>query len=454
MAGQAPQIELTRDNVLRIHHPRLLTPQTYLTADVSATGTSLTVSDNEGFSDRDIVLFSGFNQPIAEIKRVNGAPSAGTTLTVIAVTFGHAKDTPLYKLPFNQIEISGTNTSGGSKTVITTVDLNVTDLWTEYDIAGGTAYSYYYVRYYNSYASSPYYGDYSDEIASTGFGPKTIGFIRRTAFSNLGVDFGGIFTSDWVYDQMYLCELDILKYKQNWGELVVLDYDNGSVTTGDARIALPTNIDLKKTNKGVLSVYIGVEDALEYVDWKEFQSLMRGVAQTTLASTAPIGATTLVLTDSDDFDDDGTVEIDETEYDYTANNRSTNTLSGLTALTAEITSGKNVWQNAESDLPDYYSINDGYIYWNCPVSSDYTGRSVFVDYFKTVTTLNSDGDEVSFSDPQLYIWWLEVAIKKRKNNGVIEPTDISLLKYEAGKRQLAERDKNPFKSKMMPMVPC
>lgn len=454
MAGQSPQVEFIRDNILRIHHPRLLTPQAYLTADVSATGTSLTVSDNEGLAQHDIILFDGFNNPTAEIKEVDAAVTAGTALTVTAMTFGHSRNTPLYKLPFNQVEISGTNTSEGTKTVIATVALKVTDQWTEYDIAGGTAYSYYYVRFYNSYASSPYYGDYSDEIAATDWGTKTVGFIRRMAFSNLGVEFGGMFTPEWVYDQLYLCELDLLKYKQNWGELVELDYDLGNIATGDERMAMPTDIDLSKTNKGILGIRIGTDTNLTYLDWKEFQDEMQGTAKTTVKTTAAVGATSLVLTDSSDFDDSGSVEIDEESYEYTANDRTTGTLSGLTALTAEITAGTNVWMNVTFGIPYYFSVKDGYIYWDCPIASDITGRNVYIDYFKTAQRPNSDGDEISFSDPQLYVDWLEIMIKKRKNNGTIEPTDISMLKYEKNKKQLAEKDKSPYKLKIVPKIPC
>lgn len=442
MAAQQPQLELVRDNLLRIFHPRLLTPSTYLTADVAAAGVTLTLANNDGFTDKDPVLLEGFGHPLAEIKAASATPSLGTSLSVAAVSFAHGINTPVYRLPFDQVEISGTNTSGGSKTTIATVDINPTAPYTEYNIAGGTSYSYYYVRFKNSLAASPFFGDYSDEIESTDFGVRTIGAIRRMAFGNLGVTYGeGAFTQDWVYDQIYQCESDVLKVKEAWSEMVVLDYDAGSVTTGMPRIALPSNIDLTKNNRGVLGVRIATGSNLDYLDWKGFQEEMDGTAYTTLASTAAIAATTLVLTDSSDFADSGTVTIAEVDYTYTTNTRSTNTLSGLTALSAEITAGAHVWQNVTFGDPSAFVVKDGYIYFDCALASDYSGQTVWLDYYKTAVRPNSDGDTVSFNDALLYVKFLEVAIKKRRANGEISLSDESLLKFNDIKKQLAMRDK-------------
>ena len=453
MAAQSPQLELAKDNLIRVYHPRLLTPSSYLTASVAAAGTALTVANNDGFADNDIVLFEGFGSPLAEIKDVTASPTYGTSLAVSAVTFAHPIDTGVYRLPFDQIQVSGTNTTGGTKTVIATVDINPTAPFTEYNIAGGTAYSYYYVRYYNSFATVPFYGAYSDEVAATDLAITSVGAIRRMAFQNLGVEFGGIFSPDWVYDQIYQCEVDVLKTKEAWGDMVVYDASLGTVTTGMPSVSLPSAIDLTKTNRGVLGIRIANGRNLEFMDWKEYQLAMEGVSYTTLATTAAVGATTLVLTDSADFDDSGTVNIAETEYSYTGNTRSTNTLTGLTALTAQIDSGAHVWSGATFGEPTSFSVNNGSIYFDVPVDADFVDRTIWCDYFKNAVRPDSDGDAVSFSDPLLYVKYLEYAIKKRKANGELPMTDESFVKFEAMKKQLALRDKSPYSSRIVPMIP-
>jgi len=452
MSYETPAIEMSKDNLIRVFHPRILTPSTYLTATVAATGTTLTVASNDGFADKDLVLLEGFNNPLAEIKQLSAGPTLGTSLTIAGVSFAHPLNIGVYRLPFNQVEISGTNTSGGTKTVIATVDINPTSPYTEY-LNTGTTYTYYYVRFYNSQATAPYYGAYSDEVAATDLAINSIGAIRRMAFNNLGVKYDGFFTPDWVYDQFFQCEVDVLKAKESWGQMVTYDASLGTVSTGMPSVALPSDIDTIKTNRGVLGIRIANGENLRFIDWKQYQQEMDGVSYTTLATVGSVLDTTLVLTDSADFDDSGNVNIDETEYSYTTNTRSTNTLSGLDALTAEVAAGSHVWQGATFGEPSMYSINNGYVYFDVPVDADLVDRTIWCDYFKTAVRPNSDGDTISFNDPVMYVKYLEMAIKKRKGNGVIKMDDDSYVKFEACKKQLALRDKSPYTSRIIPVVP-
>lgn len=449
MAYQKPELNLIRDNVIRVYQPEVVEPLTYLTATVAAAGTALTVRDNSGFANYDLLLFEGFGVEGAEIKKVNGVVTAGTSMTASTLTFAHGIDTLVQKVLFNQIEISGAATLTGSKTVIATIDINAGANYNDY-IVSGTTYAYYFARFYNSLAQTPYYGEYSDGLVSTDFTPLMVGFIRRNAFKNAGEIFGGKYDNQWLYDQLYLCEEDLMKAKPRWGQLVINDYDLGNITTGDARIALPSDISDDETNKSIFGLRISTNDNMSYIPVPEFENLMYGVGQTTLASTAAIGATTLVLTDSNDFADSGSVNIGGTSYSYTTNTRSTDTLSGLTALSAEITAGVNVWQNITFGQPYQYTVKNGYIYWPIPPSSDFNGRNVWIDYYKTATRQNSDTDIVSFNDSQLYISWLEMAIKKEKNNGEIAPTDSSFIQYNLRKQQLIIQDKIPAGLKLIP----
>lgn len=448
MAYLTPKVRLSKDNILQIHHPDLAGVETYLTANLSATGTALTVKSNEGFTNGDILLYEKYGDSAAELKAVDAAVTSGTSMTSTAVTYAHSIDCPVYKALWNQVEISGAATATGSKTTIATVNLTVTEPYTEYVVAS-TTYSYYFVRFVNGST----YSSYSDALVSTDFAPMTVGFIRRCAFENVDQPFEDKFTADWVYDQMYQCEADTLKMKDRWSSLVELDYDLGALSTGLNRIALPSDIEDKQTNKAVLGFRISGKENMEYVGPGDWQRLMQNVQYTTLASTAAVGATTLILTDSADFEDSGTVMIAGTDYTYTTNTRSTNTLSGLTALTAEITAAANVWQGATDGEPRRYTVNDGYVYFDVPVSSDWNGMNCWLDYYKTAQRYDSDGDTVLMNDPNLYISYLEASIKKKKGNGEISPNDNSVKDYERRKTLLALKDKNPNPSRIVPDVP-
>lgn len=454
MAYQAPKIERIGDNIIRIYHPDYLAPRTYLTASVAATGTTLTVVNNEGFAEHDVVLLEGFGIENAEIKEVNAAVTAGTSLTITAATFAHGINCAVQKILFDQVEVSGTTTLTGSKAHAATMALNAGGNYTDYvlssDLQGDT---YIFARYYNSMASTPFYSSYSDGL-SADFGPKTVGFIRRNAFANIGEKYDGVrFTSQWVYDQIYLGELDVAKELRRWSWLYSFDYDLGNLTEGLRRIALPSDIEDDKTNKSIMGVRIEDEINMDYMDWTEYQDAMNGVAYTTLATAASIGDTTLVLTDSRDFEDSGSVNIAGTSYTYTTNTRSTNTLSGLTALSAGIAVDSEIWQSISFGTPGRYAINDGYLYFDIPPDSDLEGRNIWIDYYKTITKCDSDNDEVEVADPQLIISWLEMAIKKEKANGALNLSDVSYVTYNRRKELLVKNEMSGQRMRFVPDVP-
>ncbi|OGJ56793.1 hypothetical protein A2635_01070 [Candidatus Peribacteria bacterium RIFCSPHIGHO2_01_FULL_51_9] len=452
MAYQSSRLQFVKDNLIRVHHPDAVEPSTFLTASVAAAGTALTVRSNQGFSQNDILLFEGYGSEQAELKKVSGAVTAGTALTSVAVTFAHGINTPVSRVLFDQVELSGASTATGSKTVIATINLQVGGPHTDYVVAA-TTYAYYFARYYNSLADTPYYGAYSDAVASTDFTVKTVGFIRRLALENIDEALGEGLGANWFYDQFYLCELDILKEKDKWSQLAVLEYDAGNLATGDQRVAMPSDIEDVNTNKSVIGLRIGVERNMEPIDWADYQSVMQGVPVTTLASAISISDTTVTLTDSRDFTDSGSINIAGTTYAYTTNTRATNVLSGFTAFTAGVDNGTNVWQNVTFGEPRRFAISNGYIYWDTPPSSSFNGRNIWLDYYKTATRPDSDGDTVAFNDPQLYISWLEVQMKKRRGNGEITPTDSSLLMYEKRKAKLVGKDKNPLGIRLVPEIP-
>jgi hypothetical protein len=145
--------------------------------------------------------------------------------------------------------------------------------------------------------------------------------------------------------------------------------------------------------------------------------------------------------------------IGGTDYSYTGNNRSTNTLSGLDALAAEITSGADIWQGIDEGEPTRFTIVDGYIYFDVPTDEDWTGRNVWIDYYKTAQRYSSDNAALLMNDPGVYIYWLEKEIKRKKSSGELPAGDVSQKEYERRKLQLVAKDKNPYKLRIVPSVP-
>jgi len=531
MAYSQPHIQRLRDDTIRIYHQEILQPRTYLTADIAAGGTANTVANNDGWTYYDLILAEGFNIENAEIKRVNGIVTAGTTLTSSAWTFAHSINCPLMRVLFDQIEVSGASSLTGVKGGATLINITAAQPYTDYVLSSALqAYSYIFVRYYNSLASTPFYSDYSDGIATTDLTPKTLGFIKRNAFKNIGEEWGGRFTDEWFYDQVYLGELDVAKSLKRWSWLYSFDYDLGNITEGEWRVALPTDIEDKMTNKSIMGVRIEGDINLDPIDWTEYQNAMNGVHHTPLSSAAAVGDTKLVLTDSRDFEDSGTVYVKTYLADvvfsnssgdvvmgtytshglltgdkilvsgctndycntnwtityltantftldgaswasftgadvtgdvtpvksktltYTGNSRSTNTTTGITALTVSVAASADIWQNISFGTPLQYAVNNGYLYFDIPPSHNLEGRNIWLDYYTTVTRKDSDGDEVTVNDPSLLVLWIEMAIKREKSNGELPVTDPSWIAYEQKKKMLITNEISGQNLRLVPQT--
>lgn len=455
MALQNARLKLVNENTIRVLHPEEVEPNTFLTATAASGATSITVKSNFGFSNQELLLVEGFGSKLAEIKKVNAAVSAGGTLTTSALTFAHGVDCKVSKVLFDQVEISGSTTATGSKTVIATVNLNVSGLWTDYILLpAATTYAFYHARYGNSLSTTTYNGGYSDAIASTNFTGKTIGFIRRTAFDDLNEELGGKFTLQWVYDKIYQGELNIVKRMKRWSWTKVEDSDLGNLTIGMRRIALPSNIEDNKTNKSILGLRIGNGMNLTYIDKSEYEEVMDSVPYTTLGANIASLDTTVTLTDSRDFPDSGYIRLSNgTPYAYTTNTRSTGVLSGFTAFTTTFTSGDDAWGEVSFGEPLRYTVMDGYAYFDVPPSSDFNGRNIWMDFWKVPTKVDSDGDEITVNDPEALILWLKMQVKSKKLNGELPVNDISIALYEAQVLQLQRNEVSGQKLQLVPAIP-
>ncbi len=142
--------------------------KTYLTVNVAAAGTTLTVKavDNTAWADNDWVLVGEIGNPNAEILQINGAVSDGTSLTVDnagsgGARFAHAVDEPVYRLDFNQIQYARATTEDGSKTVLATNEVMPEDFQSRYDDQSNTT-GYAFVRFKNSFTGG--FSAYSDAI--------------------------------------------------------------------------------------------------------------------------------------------------------------------------------------------------------------------------------------------------------------------------------------------------
>jgi len=230
---------------------------------------------------------------------------------------------------------------------------------------------------------------------------------------------------------------------KRWHFRQEFDYDIGNISEGEYSIAVPTNLRNPDTPENILNLQIGSDgNSIGYIDYNSWKDWYIGVNHTTVASQPSIGQVTLVLADTADFDSSGSIKIGDNTITYTANDTSTNTLSGIPAsgdgsIDTAHAVGTNVWQNIGYATPTEYTIFEGKIYFNAPVESDLDGKNVFMSFYKTLTSINSDSDELDEPDTDMYISYLKYKIKSRKLRGKINiKTDPDYIEYS--KRKLVQ----------------
>lgn len=187
--------------------------KTYLTAPVSAGGTTLTVRavDTNSWADNDYVIIGEIGTGNAEIMQVNGAVSDGTSLIVdrggsLTLRYAHAVDEPVYRIDYNQIEFSRATTATGSKSVLATNEIQPDDKDTRYEDTANTT-GYGFVRFKNSTTGA--FSDYSDAIPYTGYTATSLGRMIRMVRRHLGEESYRFITDEDIIEELNEKQRDV-----------------------------------------------------------------------------------------------------------------------------------------------------------------------------------------------------------------------------------------------------
>lgn len=416
-------------NIIRVGHPNIDgMPSTTLGSDASAGAVTLTVLDNAGFANADLYLAETYGLEKAEIKKINGAVTAGTSLTTTALTFKHSVDAPITFMLWDQVVIYGNNTnstSAGSPTILSTSDLAVDQPFTQY-VNTGTTYTYYFARYKNSVTTT--YSSYSDIVGATGIAVNSRGKIKQRALDAIDEKKDEVITEDFLNDQIRNCEQDIMRRNKYWSWLKTDNIDSPTaIVQGKMKYTLPTTIADANSPKSILTVSIRNGRPLSLVTLPEWRELTLADRFTTLTADVALVDVTISVATSGDLDagsvtTPGTITIGNDEITYTS--KTSTLLSGVTGITATHTSGDEVHQNISFSEPLYYTVKEGKMYlWPVPSSTEH-GYNMYQEYFKTLTTMDSDGDETEVPFDEAFDYWLMWKIAVRRKN----PDDALMYK--------------------------
>lgn len=422
-----------------------------LDADVAAGESEITVKSIIGAGVDHLLFFRFPGNESAEIAITHNstAPSGNTVTLLNALVESHPAGTIVYIIPFNQItfyraatEVDA-NSDASSLTAIVTQDIDPTTVRNFYDDTSYTS-GYYYYRFSNSVTGVN--SLYSDPIPwgerVVRFAENEVGYLLEFVATKLGHEYDSRFSRQTAMDEINAC----LRYMQGklkrWARYIVPDYTLGATARGVFDYALPADIYDNETNRAILQVRLGKGSRpLVPLDEKEFDELLENVAHTQVRSQPAIGATSLNIDNSYDFDDTGAVHI------YTANALDTITYTGVTrSATAGVLTGVpatgdgsigvahavdiDVWQGEIEGEPQYFNVRNGRLrLWPLP-SSVWVNKNVMLDYYEEAPLVNSESDAIDAARYDAVKHWLLWQGKNYwRNNGKSDIKDDDFLMF-------------------------
>lgn len=417
------QIRISNE-VLRIQDNE----KTFFDTDEAIGQTSLS-ANGTNFSANDYVLLGNLGAEKSEIVKLSAASS--TALTSTATVFPHNRGDLITYLPYNQIVLERSTDAGVSYTPLSAVEIQPDNDFTIIQRPTDASTDYYKVRFYNS--TSGNYSEYSDPIIGTGYADNSVHSIKQRALDSLGEEVGTKITDQFLNESLWEARRELHNAVLRWSFRTKFNQLIGSVLPGAWSVSAPTDLDDRNTNKNLLEVRIGRQNwPLEYQDNGRFRQNYLNIAHTTLATAITGASTTLVLTDSGDFDESGNVVIaasteaqSKDTVAYTANDEITQTLSGVTGIADSKSAGVDIWQNATFGLPRAYNINAAVIYFDVPFSDDVAGQNIYADYYSDLPVYDSDADLLDEPEWDMFVSWLRYKIKYLKSNGSIETENDS-----------------------------
>jgi len=246
-----------------------------LSASATAGDSTLTVYSIAGFAINNVLLIGEFGQEGTEIIKTHGstAPTGSTVTLVTTLSKSHPKDTKVYIIPYDKVQFYHADTTTGTKTLISTSDVNEESTETRYTDTTYTS-GYFFSRFYNSIDAG--YSDYSDPIPYGGFDSNTVGSIIEVAMSETKKEFTDTLTYDSLVDEINACLRYVRGKLKRWSNVQEFNYElDAALVEDDYTWTLPTDYYDKNSNRSCLRVWITDKSDLTYVDKREFDDFDR-----------------------------------------------------------------------------------------------------------------------------------------------------------------------------------
>ncbi len=421
--------------------------RTFFDADEAAGQTTLSANGTNFAADQYVVL----GNPGAEkTEIVKLSATSASTLTSGATVFAHSRGEIIRFMPYNQIVVERSTDAGLNFTPLTAIDIRPDSPETYLQRTTDASTDVYRVRFFN--ATSALYSAYSDQLTASGYADNSVYAIKERALDDLGEVRNELITDKFLNQRLWKGrrELDEDKRVFRWEFRQKFNQDIGNVIPGAWRVAVPSDLRDPNTPKNILNLRIGRDGrSIDYLDINDFFRYYENVGHSNLSASITGASTQLSLVSSGDFDESGSVVIAASTVletldtvAYTANNESTNVLSGVTGIADSKAADTDVWQNVGFGLPTRYTIFQGYIYFDVPFADQYAGENIYMDYYGELVAYNSDADILDEPEYDLFVSYLKFSIKYKKSNGMMENPkgDIDYIEWQQGKEALVTKE--------------
>src|SRR3990167_7087147 len=450
--GLRPQIKISygrQNEPLRVPISDLLiNPQakTFITTDSIVGLSVLTVKDIQNLRNNQILFIGQEGNQGSEIKKTHAttAPSGSTVTLASTTTYPHSASTGVILIPYDQVEFSYSETSTGSKTVLITTNISAGLLETPY-IVSTYSTGFFFARWKETVGNT--FSSYSDATPVAGYTKLMARSIIDSALSDINKDGANktdVLSDSYAFQQIDNCQTEVLREMKRLSFMQSFNQVVTNALVGAIRAPLPADCDDQNTNTSVWNFRLGTNPNMTWVDKTKYDEMTYSMAQTTASTGGAVGATSVVLTDSSDFEDTGSFyhRGNATSVAYIANDKSTGTLT-VSALTTAVVAGVEVYQNPLLGLPRYWTAFGGFAYHWPLVGSTYRDRNYLMDFYKAQTTITTDTDEIVLPDPTIVQYYLEWKFLKKLANGAeTEGSLSSKINYENRKQLLKIKD-NP-----------
>lgn len=370
--------------------------------------------------------------------------SKTTNAMVISATLlPHNRGDAIAQIEFDQIVVEKASTLGGSYTVFGTFSVYVTQGATVIQDTAGVTTDYYRVKFFNSASSTS--SDYSPETTSTSFEPDTVGFLLEGIRSDMAIPANDTkITTEFLIQKLNEARIfmdDTLHgFRHAWRE--EFEYPVKALA-GTNFLKLPDNIDFSDTDRSILSVRYQtpafVAQYMEpYADKRTWNVAFFGNRGAVTVGATSIGATSIVLNNTGGFPTSGTLFIATDSYSqsimtitFTGNNKDTNTLSGVSGVTRIIPTGTQAWVAPLIGYPQFYTVWNGYLYFDRIIPDSLQGLSFYLDYYKKLEMVSTLTEVLPEHYRGIYRYYIRYCIKYRRDNSIKKENDNDYTEFNS-----------------------